>query len=152
MLFPAKWENACLQFVQASSDVIGNDKSPRKIASVFACHIQSCAALMRLYKQEESKAASEVGLRPYPKTGAYRKRMSGSDMELMRVLMAHVNLMAIPLESSEDFSPKAPLQDSKSSDDFSPKAQLQDSKSSDVFFRQRLHCRIRLKTAWRNRC
>ena len=129
MLFPAKWENACLQFVQASSDVIGNDKSPRKIASVFACHIQSCVALMRLYKQEESKAASEVGLRPYPKTGAYRKRMSGSDMELMRVLMAHVNLMAIPLESS-------------SSEGFLPKAQLQDSKSSDVF-RHRLNCRVR---------
>ena len=64
---------------------------------------------MRLYKQEESKAASEVGLRPYPKTGAYRKRMSASDMELMRVLMAHVNLMAIPLESSEDFFAKGSI-------------------------------------------
>ena len=77
VLFPAKWENACLQFVQASSDVIGNDKNPMKIASIFACHIKSCAALMRLYKQDEPTSASEAGLHPFPKTGGLEETYVG---------------------------------------------------------------------------
>ena len=71
VVFPAKWEAACVSFA-GQINIMKKSGDCRHAGATFATHAYNCLAILRVFVQEDMKSIIVDMTRRHPKTGQFR--------------------------------------------------------------------------------